>query len=161
MYQIRLLLFAAWSALPVMRVSDAGLPPLPGAESGQRGPRPSHGATWAAITRQRRLAASQLPEPQRGADDHAEPSAASIPSGPASMTRASTSASRAQQAGTRYPQHGCPPAGSRWFRVLLSGSRGCRYLCLPGRRFPPCHRVSPYCGGAGWPRSGRHPAQYP
>jgi hypothetical protein len=50
MYQIRLLLLAAWSALPVMLVSEAGLPPLPGAESGQRGPRPSHGAIWAAIT---------------------------------------------------------------------------------------------------------------
>jgi hypothetical protein len=40
---------------------------------------PSHGAIWAAITRQGRLAASQLPEPQRGADDHAEPAAADIP----------------------------------------------------------------------------------
>ncbi len=66
-----------------------------------------------------------------------------------------------QQAGTRYPHHDCPPARSRRFRVFLSGSRGCRYLCLSGRRFPPCHRVSPFCRGAGLPRLGRRPAQYP
>jgi hypothetical protein len=66
-----------------------------------------------------------------------------------------------QQAGTRYPQQDCPPAGSRRSGVLLSGSRGCRHRCLSGRRFPPCHRVSPFCRRAGLARVGCRPAQYP
>ena len=51
----------------------------------------------------------------------------------------------------RYPQHDGPPAGSRWFRVLLSGSR-CRDHRLPGRGFPPYHRVRPVVmlAGLGW-----------
>jgi hypothetical protein len=50
------------------------------APSGQREPRRSRGAIWAAITRQwDRLAASQLPGPRRGPDHYAEPAATDVP----------------------------------------------------------------------------------
>ena len=48
--------------------------------SGQRGPRRSPGAIWAAITRHGIVSPrAQLPGPRRGPDDDAEPAAADIP----------------------------------------------------------------------------------
>ena len=63
-----------------------------------------------------------------------------------------------QQAGARDPQQERRPAGSRRSGVPLSGSR-CGHRCLPGRGFSPCHRVSPFCRGAGVPGLGCRPGQ--
>ena len=49
------------------------------APSGQREPRRSPGASWAAITRRGSSRHAQPPGPRRGPDDDAEPAAADIP----------------------------------------------------------------------------------
>jgi hypothetical protein len=43
-----------------------------------------------------------------------------------------------QQAGTRYRQHDCPPAGSRRFRVAFRLAR-LRSSVPAWSSFPPCH----------------------